>query len=96
MLCLVCIPGVSRLLCGSSSRCHGLICSLLVWYFLIILTYYFWGVNLKSGMGFIQMPLGAVKVTNFTCRESLFIRLTIIGKWVFVDLHFFVFIPYID
>ena len=26
---------------GSSSRCHGVVCSLWLWYFLIILTYYF-------------------------------------------------------
>ena len=39
--CFVCLPGVSWLLCGSSSRCHGFVCSLWVWYFLIILTYYF-------------------------------------------------------
>ena len=37
-LCLVCLPGVSWLLCGSSSRCHGFVCSLWLWYFLIILT----------------------------------------------------------
>ena len=29
---------VSHMLCGSSSRCHGFVCSLLLWYFLIILT----------------------------------------------------------
>ena len=40
-LCLVCLPGVSWLLCGSSSRCHGFVCSLLLWYFLIMLAYYF-------------------------------------------------------
>ena len=34
--------GVSWLLCGSSSRCHGFVCSLWLWYFLIILTYYLW------------------------------------------------------
>ena len=28
LLYFVCIPGVSRLLCGSSSRCHGFVCSL--------------------------------------------------------------------
>ena len=41
LLCLVCLPGVPWLLCCSSSRCHGLVCSLWLWYFLIILTYYF-------------------------------------------------------
>ena len=41
LLGLVCLRGVSWLLCGSSLRCHGFVCSLRVWYFLIILTYYF-------------------------------------------------------
>ena len=39
---LSCLPGVSWLLCGSSLRCHGLVCSLWLWYFLIILTYYYY------------------------------------------------------
>ena len=28
LLCLVCLPGISWLLCGSSSRCYGLVCRL--------------------------------------------------------------------
>ena len=35
---LVCLPSVSWLLCGSSSLCHGFVCSLWLWYFLIMLT----------------------------------------------------------
>ena len=42
LLCLVCLPGVLWLLCGSSSRCHGFACSLWLWYFLIILAYNIW------------------------------------------------------
>ena len=42
LLCLICLPGVSWWLSGSSSRCHGVVCSLWLWYFLIILFYYFW------------------------------------------------------
>ena len=42
LLCLICLPGVSWWLRGSSSRCHGIVCSLWLWYFLVILTYYFW------------------------------------------------------
>ena len=42
LLCLVCLPDVSWWLCGSSSRCYGFVCGLWLWYFLIILTYYFW------------------------------------------------------
>ena len=41
LLCLICLPGVSWWLSGSSSRCHGVVCGLWLWYFLIILTYYF-------------------------------------------------------
>ena len=41
LLCLICLPGVSWWLSSSSSRCHGVVCSLWLWYFLIILTYYF-------------------------------------------------------
>ena len=38
LLCLLCLPGVLWWLSGSSSRCHGVVCSLWLWYFLIILT----------------------------------------------------------
>ena len=41
LLCLASIPGVSCLLCGSPLWCHGFVCSLWLWYFLIIFTYYF-------------------------------------------------------
>ena len=41
LLCLICLPGVSWWLSGSSSRCHRVVCGLWLWYFLIILTYYF-------------------------------------------------------
>ena len=42
LLCLICLPCVSGWLGGSSSRCRGVVCVLWLWYFLIILTYYFW------------------------------------------------------
>ena len=41
LICIKCLPGVSWWLSGSSSRCHGVVCSLWLWYILIILTYYF-------------------------------------------------------
>ena len=41
LLSLICLPGVSWWFSGSSSRCHRVVCSLWLWYFLIILTYYF-------------------------------------------------------
>ena len=39
-----CLPGVLWLsvVCGTSSQCRGLVCSVYLWYFLIKLTYY-WG-----------------------------------------------------
>ena len=40
LLCLICLPGVSWWLSGSSSQCHGVVCSFWLWYFLIVLTYY--------------------------------------------------------
>ena len=49
LFCLICPPGVSWWLCGSSSRCRGVVCGLWLWYFLIILTYYFlWYYNRTS------------------------------------------------
>ena len=36
LLCLVCLPGVSWLLCGYSSQCHGFVCSLWLWYSLFL------------------------------------------------------------
>ena len=39
LLCFICLRGVSWLLCDSSSRCHGLVCSLWLWYYLIILSF---------------------------------------------------------
>ena len=38
LLCFASLPGVSWLLCGSSSWCHRFVCSLWLWYYLIILT----------------------------------------------------------
>ena len=36
LLYLVCLHGVSCLMCRSSSRCHGFVCSLWLWYILIM------------------------------------------------------------
>ena len=32
LVALLCLPGVSGLLCGSSSRCHRFVCNLWLWY----------------------------------------------------------------
>ena len=37
---LFCLPGISWLLCDSSSQCHWFVCSLWLWYFLIILPFF--------------------------------------------------------
>ena len=37
LLCLICLPGVSWWLSGSSSQCYRVVCGLWLWYFLIIL-----------------------------------------------------------
>ena len=47
LLCLICLSGVWWWLCGSSSRCHRVVCGLWLWYFLIILTYYFLSLPVK-------------------------------------------------
>ena len=54
LLCFICLPGVSWWLSGSSSGYHGVVCSLWLWYFLIILIYYFCGHLLGTGW-----PLGS-------------------------------------
>ena len=64
LLCLICLPGVLWWLSGSSSRCHGVVCSLWLWYFLIILTYYF----LACVCCFIiKNKLHHVKTNTMTC-----------------------------
>ena len=57
LLCFICLPGVSWWLSGSSSRCHGVVCGLWLWYFLIILTYYFWT--------FLTLIISAKNTTNW-------------------------------
>ena len=62
LLCLICLPGVLWWLSSSSSRYHGVVWGLWLWYFLIILTYYFWShitkwpPELKSEIGFKDIP----------------------------------------
>ena len=67
LLCFVCLPGVSWLSCGSSSRCRGFVCSLWLWYFLIILTYYFTtlysSILVRSGCAWLCWPcVGQVRI----------------------------------
>ena len=64
LLCLICLPGVSWWLSGSSSRCHGVVCSLWLWYFLIILTYYF----LWQGQRFLLYLYGEILKISFFCN----------------------------
>ena len=57
LLCLVCLPGVLWLLFGSSSRCHGFVCSLWSWYFPLILTYYFWVSFMLTAMSLASLHI---------------------------------------
>ena len=68
MLCLVCLPGVSCLLCGYSSQCHGFVCSLWLWYFPIILTYYFWVSFMWTAMAWSSLSLRPS--SKFLCGGS--------------------------
>ena len=54
LLCFICLPGVSWLLCRSSLRCHGFVCSLWLWYFLIILTHNFWFIEHTKYIAYAQ------------------------------------------
>ena len=63
LLCFNCLLDVLWLLvfCGSSSRCFGLICSVWMWYFLIILT--FWR--------YFLLTLASWKPTSVRARHFL-------------------------
>ena len=52
-----------HILSCSSSRCQGVVCGLWLWYFLIILTYYFW---------WPVQSLLSVNCLQKTCRWSVF------------------------
>ena len=49
LLCYYCLTDVLLLLmlCGSSSRCRGLVCSVWLWYLLILLTYFLYMERIK-------------------------------------------------
>ena len=66
LLCLICLPGVSWWLSGSSSRCHRVVCSLWLWYFLIILTYYF-SINQCLLNNWTQKRLNVIKLMMNGC-----------------------------
>ena len=72
LLYLICLPGVSWWLSGSSSRCHGVVCGLWLWYFLIILTYYFWLVmtNLDVYQWWAKFSPGQVDVRICQCWQT--------------------------
>ena len=68
LLCLICLPGVTWWLSGSSTRCHGVVCGLWLWYFLIILTYYF------------QSNLGSFFTTRIYSVEPLLVIMVQKGR----------------
>ena len=78
LLCLICLPGVSWWLSGSSSRCHGVVCSLWLWYFLIILTYYF--CNIDSSlvkMAHPEITCFYIVIWNLINSKSLWLEMNI-------------------
>ena len=72
LLCLICLPGVSWWLGGSSSRCHGVVCDLWLWYFLIILTI-FASVNITFE-GWLILVL-TEKMHHLFCYMALYVPL---------------------
>ena len=70
LLCLICLPGVSWWLSGPSSRCHGVVCGLWLWYFLIILTYYTHGQWKRTTL---QMCIG---VAYQSCAKLCYLYLS--------------------
>ena len=56
-----CLTGVSWLLCRSSSRCNKFVCSLWLWYFLLIFTFFF-----LTGRYCIT-PIVGVSISANTC-----------------------------
>ena len=70
LLCLICLPGVSWWLSGSSLRCHGVVCGLWLWYFLIILTifvYSFWYMNIwETGGMFLTIKFVSAIYEGFS------------------------------
>ena len=67
LLCLVCLPGVSLLLCGYFSQCHGFVCSLWLWYSLYL------GVTLRTAMALATFAWSSLSLRHslkFSCGDS--------------------------
>ena len=81
LLCLICLPGDSWWLSGSSSRCHGVVRSLWLWYFLIILTYYS---KLKRRLHRLVWTDTCQTTTllDITCHSSFMSRINFVLSWV--------------
>ena len=91
----------SWLLCGSSSRCNGFVCSLWLWYFLIINTNYFqnistnkWDVNncckksyrlIWKWGGWVLMSCIWSGPLGFNCWISLALVSSCIYFWVIIS-----------
>ena len=65
LVALLCLPGVSWWLSGSSSRYHEVVCGLWLWYFLIIFPYFFVCNILSTPRCESQVP--AKKTKNLCC-----------------------------
>ena len=72
---LLCVPSVSWLLCGSSSRCHWFVCSLWLWYLVFILIIF----NLEHPIGPFErqlaqfwMSTGLLFVDNWVLYRNIY------------------------
>ena len=72
---LLCVLSVSWLLCGSSSRCHGFVCSLWLWYLVFILIIF----NLEHPIGPFErqlaqfwMSTGLLFVDNWVLYRKIY------------------------
>ena len=91
LLCLICLPGVSWWLSGSSSRCHGVVCSLWLWYFLIILTIFVTKFKQCVCRSYLQADFLASQYSQQQCFTLLFyvksFRQSTINTYIFVHLE---------
>ena len=74
-------------LCGSSSRCRGLVCSVWLWYFLIILTYLFQVLKIKTKTNKKEpKQFFSGKLESFD-RNWLFSDSVLVIKWEWVTMQ---------
>ena len=86
LLCLICLPGVSWWLSSSSSQCHGVVCGLWLWYFLIILTYNFCYALLYVNSKFAIILIG---------KRELVALLSLSSCWLMIVVWLLLAVPWV-